>query len=66
LDCPERSVSRIEWPTLALGAVIYAMFVGLTWFYALLPWPVVVIGGGVVVAWHGSFQHELIHGHPTA
>lgn len=65
MDCPELSVSRIEWPTLALGAVIYAMFFGLTWFYALLPWPVVVIGGGVVVAWHGSFQHELIHGHPT-
>lgn len=37
----------------------------LTWFHAALPWPVLLAGGAWVVAWHGSLQHELIHGHPT-
>ncbi|WP_394848466.1 fatty acid desaturase [Pendulispora brunnea] len=30
-----------------------------------LPWWLVAPVGGLLVAWHGSFQHETIHGHPT-
>jgi fatty acid desaturase len=37
----------------------------LTWFSAALPWWVLAPLGAFVVAWHGSFQHETIHGHPT-
>lgn len=55
----------IEWPTIALAIVIYLLWLGLTWFHREIPWPLLVIGGAWVVAWHGSLQHELIHGHPT-
>jgi fatty acid desaturase len=58
-------VRRIEWPTMALLVLIYGLWLGLTWFHAAIPWPVLLLGGGWSVAWHGSLQHELIHGHPT-
>jgi len=56
---------RIEWPTLAVAAIIYLSFGLLTWFYAALPWWVVLPLGACLVAWHGTLQHEVVHGHPT-
>lgn len=56
---------RSEWPTLAVAAAIYATFAALTWFYAMLPLWFLVPAAAYVVAWHGSLQHEVIHGHPT-
>ena len=32
---------------------------------ASLPWWVVLPAGAWLTAWHGSLQHEAIHGHPT-
>jgi fatty acid desaturase len=55
----------IEWPTLALALGIYASWLLLTWFNALIPWPLLLVLGGWTVAWHSSLQHELVHGHPT-
>lgn len=55
----------IEWPTVALAALIYGGWLALTYWHALLPWPVLMAAGGWLVAWHGSLQHETIHGHPT-
>lgn len=60
-----RRRAHIEWPTIALAALIYAAFGLLTWFYDLLPWWLVLPLGAYVVAWHGSLQHEVLHGHPT-
>lgn len=57
--------ARIEWPTVCVAVAIYAGFGLLTWFYEALPWWLVVPLGGYVVAWHGSLQHEAVHGHPT-
>ena len=57
--------TRIEWPTVAVAAAIYAGFGLLTWNYQMLPWWLIVPLGGFVVAWHGSLQHEVVHGHPT-
>lgn len=54
-----------EWPTLVVAALIYAGFAGLTWHYHALPWWLVLALGGYLVAWHGSLQHEAVHGHPT-
>ena len=54
-----------EWPTLLVAAAIYAGFAALTWFYHALPWWLVFPAGAYVVAWHGSLQHEAVHGHPT-
>jgi fatty acid desaturase len=45
--------------------VIYGSWLALTYLHASLPWWLVGAGGGWMVAWHGSLQHEVIHGHPT-
>jgi fatty acid desaturase len=63
----EFPISRpaIEWPTLALTVVIYGGWLVLTAWHAMLPWPVLLLAGGWIVAWQGSLQHEVIHDHPT-
>jgi fatty acid desaturase len=60
-----RAPAWIEWPTLAVAAAIYGGFGLLTWWYHSLPWWLVVPLGAYLVAWHGSLQHEVVHGHPT-
>lgn len=55
----------IEWPTLLVAAAIYGGFGLVTWFHASLPWWLLLPLGGYLVAWHGSLQHEVTHGHPT-
>ena len=60
----------IEVPTLLVAAAIHVGWLGLTWF-AGQPWVPgwalvgIAVPGGFLVAWHGSLQHEIIHGHPT-
>ncbi|MDP9634971.1 UNVERIFIED_ORG: fatty acid desaturase [Ensifer adhaerens] len=58
-------IARIEWQTVALALVIYGGFFGLTWFWQAMPAAAVFGLGGWLIAWHGSLQHEVIHGHPT-
>ena len=55
----------IEWPTIALIAVTYAVLGLLVWFHALLPWYVILPIGAYFTALHSSLQHEVLHGHPT-
>ena len=57
--------SGVEWPTLGLAGVIYGLWAVTTFFHDRLPWPLLALVGGWVIAWHGSLQHEIIHGHPT-
>lgn len=60
------SVRRsVEWPTLALTALIYGLWLAAIYFWRALPWPALVGLGGVSVAWQMSLQHEIIHNHPT-
>ncbi|TCM46130.1 fatty acid desaturase [Rhizobium sp. PP-F2F-G48] len=54
-----------EWPTVVLATVIYGGFLGVTFWWQSLPLVLVVLSGGWLVAWHGSLQHEVMHGHPT-
>ena len=56
---------RSEWPTWAILAAVYGGWLALTWHAATLPWWVVLLAGGWLTAWHGSLQHEAIHGYPT-
>lgn len=56
---------HIEIPTLLVALAIYAAFGALTWFHDALPWWVLLPLGAYLVAWHGSLQHEVTHGHPT-
>jgi fatty acid desaturase len=55
----------IEWPTLAVIALVYGVLGGLIWFHAQLPWWVILPIGAYFAALHTSLQHEVLHGHPT-
>jgi fatty acid desaturase len=54
-----------EWPTVGLIVAIYGGWLGITYFYSILPWWVVAPVGAWLVAWQSSLQHEILHGHPT-
>ena len=60
-------VSRpaVEWPTMVVVAAIYLGYCALTLYYHSLPWWFLLPAGGFLLAWHGSLQHEVVHGHPT-
>jgi fatty acid desaturase len=49
-------------PTWIVAGVIYLGWALTTWHYAALPWWLVLPLGGFLVAWHGSLQHEAVHG----
>lgn len=57
--------ARIEWPTIALILLVYAVLIGLVWFHAALPWWVILPLGSYFACLHSSLQHEVLHGHPT-
>ncbi|KAB2850555.1 MAG: fatty acid desaturase [Hyphomicrobiaceae bacterium] len=63
LQC--RPPAAVEWPTLALGAVIYGGWLALTYWHEQLPVWLLIPLGAYFIAWHSSFQHEVLHGHPT-
>ena len=48
-----------------VAGVIYSGFGLITWFHEAIPLALLVLAGGYVVAWQGSLQHEVVHGHPT-
>ncbi|WP_282606847.1 fatty acid desaturase [Pelagibius sp. Alg239-R121] len=49
-----------------LAFVIYSGFGLITWYFHTLPWWLAAAIGIYLIAWHGSLQHEVVHGHPTA
>ncbi len=55
----------IEWPTVALCLTIYGGWLALTFWHDAMPAWIVFPGLAWLVAWHSSFQHEVLHGHPT-
>lgn len=57
--------AAVEWPTMTLAVVIYGLWGALTVFHAHLPLVVLVPLAAWTIAWQGSLQHEIIHGHPT-
>ena len=54
-----------EWPTWLVVIAVYGGFGVLTWFHQALPWFLTLTLGGLLLAWHASLQHEILHGHPT-
>lgn len=62
---PSRSVAAIAWPTWGVAAGVYGGWLALTYWHAALPTIAVIALGAWLIAWHGSLQHETIHGHPT-
>jgi len=67
IDVPAPLSRRSAWeiPTFTVIALAYGGWLAVTWYHAVLPWWLVLPLGGWLVAWHGSIQHEIIHGHPT-
>jgi fatty acid desaturase len=64
---PHRSPQRssIDRGTLAVATLIYGGWLAATAWHAVIPTPLLVLIGAWLIAWHGSLQHETIHGHPT-
>jgi fatty acid desaturase len=56
---------RVEWPTLFLIVLCYAVWaIGISWLSALwLPLGLLVTIPAITL--HSSLQHEVLHGHPT-
>ncbi len=54
-----------EWPTWLVAGAIYGGWLLLTFHAGALPWWLLLPAGAFIVCWHGSLQHETVHGHPT-
>lgn len=54
-----------DYRTLALAVAIHGGLLALTWFFNDLPLWLAALLGSLLLTWHGSLQHETIHGHPT-
>jgi fatty acid desaturase len=50
----------VNWTLIIL---IYATWMLVTWFHQAIPLWVLAPLGAVLIAWHGSFQHEAVHHH---
>lgn len=59
-----RDGGSIEWPTLFVAIALYAGWIAATYWHAAIPDILLAAIGGWLIAWHGSLQHETIHGHP--
>ena len=56
--------SGVEWRTVAVAVAVHGLWLAAVALHGITPWPLTVIALAVAVAWHGSLQHETIHGHP--
>jgi fatty acid desaturase len=61
-----RAGAGLEWPTLALLALTYAVWAAATGFAAAIGLWIAIPLLALALAQHSSLQHEVIHGHPTA
>ncbi|SFR56856.1 fatty acid desaturase [Litoreibacter janthinus] len=55
---------RIEWPTLALLAVTYAIWAWAVFWLSGWSVPLAVVVAALAIAQQSSLQHEVLHGHP--
>lgn len=60
------AVRRLDLPTLGVATAIYGGFFLWGLCFTAIPFWLAVPLGSVLLAWHGSLQHETIHGHPTS
>jgi fatty acid desaturase len=58
----EWSWLRRAGPTWMVAGAIYLGWGLVTWHYETLPWWLLLPIGGFLLAWHGSLQHEAVHG----
>jgi fatty acid desaturase len=53
---------RRAGPTWLIAGLVLPGWLAITWFWQDIPLPVVLMLGALVIAWHGSLQHEAVHG----
>ncbi len=56
----ERRAKMLDWTLLI---AIHAAWLAATWFHEAIPAFALLPIGAVLIAWHGSFQHEAVHEH---
>ncbi len=57
-------VQVVEWPTLIMIGACYALWAAVSvLLYPISPFLTVILLG-VLIAFHGSLTHEVLHGHP--
>src|SRR5690349_14181000 len=56
---------RAHGPTWVVGFLVHATWLSLVVCHERIPLPILFVLGGLVVAWHGSLEHETIHGFPS-
>ena len=54
----------VEWRTVAVAVAVHGLWLATVALHGVTPWPLTILALGVAAAWHGSLQHETIHGHP--
>ncbi len=59
------ALPAIEWPTIALIVAAYGGWFTLTSAYGEWPTWIVAPCIAVLLTFHSSLQHEILHGHPT-
>lgn len=64
-ELPYVRPQRVEWPTVGLALLIYGGWLLLMLFWRAIPLWLLVPLGAWTIAWQGSLQHEVLHGHPT-
>jgi len=57
--------ARVEWPTVCLIVAVTAAWAALTASAAAIGLSMAVPAVAILVAFHSSLQHEVLHGHPT-
>ena len=55
----------IEWPTVAVAAVVYGGWLSATWVAGHTGNVAAFAVAAVLITLHSSMQHEILHGHPT-
>ena len=54
----------VEWKTLLVAGGIYGGWGAMVATHDALPALATIVLLGIVFTWHGSLQHEVLHGHP--
>jgi fatty acid desaturase len=62
---PIERIPPVEWPTVVLITAVYSAWLALTWFHDALPLWLWIPLAALTLAFWGSVQHEIMHGHPT-
>jgi fatty acid desaturase len=55
---------QVEWQTVALAVAVHGLWLLVLATHELVPAVITIALLAIAIAWHGSLQHEVLHGHP--